>query len=94
MARAIVTYNGSGTEMLRHDNVNFLELENGGDNAHIVRNSSEVFSAGAGDILFMKGLPFPGDVNGLVHKSPDKHYHADGRIMNRLILKVDVPKLS
>jgi len=94
VARAIITYNGCGTEMLRHDNVNFWELENCGNNAHIVRDSSEVFSAGTGDILFMKGLTFPGKVNGLVHKSPDKRYHADGKIMNRLVLKVDVPKLS
>jgi len=94
VARAIITYNGRGTEMLSHDNVNFWELDNYGNNAHIVRDSSQVFSAGTGHILFMKGLKFPGDVNGLVHKSPDKCYHADGRIMNRLILKVDVPKLS
>jgi len=92
VARAIITYNGCGTEMLRHDNVNFCVLEKRGNNAQIVRNSSEVFSAGTGDILFIKGLTFPG-VNGLVHKSPDKRYHADGRIMNRLLLKVDVPKL-
>jgi len=94
VARAIITYNGRGTEMLKHDNVNFWELENRGNNARIVRDSSKVFSAGTGDILFMKGLKFPGDVNGLVHKSPDKRYCADGKIMNRLILKVDVPKLS
>jgi len=94
VARAIITYNGRGTEMLRHDNVNFWELENCGNNAHIVRDSSEVFAAGTGDILFIKGLKFPGEVNGLVHKSPDKRYHADGKIMNRLVLKVDVPELS
>jgi len=94
VARAIITYNGRGTEMLRHDNVNFWELEHCGNNAHIVRDNSQVFSAGTGDILFMKGLTFPGDVSGLVHKSPDKCYHADGKIMNRLILKVDVSKLS
>jgi len=91
VARALITYNGRGTEMLRHDNVNFWELKNGGTNARIVRDSSEVFSVGAGDILFMKGSQFPGDVFGLVHKSPERRYHADGRIMNRLVLKVDVP---
>merc|ERR1719223_2530477 len=94
VARALVSYNGCGTEMLRHENVNFWELENCGNNAHIVRDSSEVLSAGTGDILFMKGLKFPADVNGLVHKSPDKRYHADGKIMNRLVLKVDVRELS
>ena len=30
--------------------------------------------------------------SGLVHKSPEKWYHADGRIVNRLLLKLDVPR--
>jgi len=94
VARAIITYNGRGTEMLRHDNVNFWELEHCGNNAHIVRDNSQVFSAGTGDILFMKGVACPGDANGLVHKSPGVRYHANGMVMNRLLLKVDVPTLS
>eukprot|EP00419_Tripos_fusus_P022309 CAMPEP_0172715706 /NCGR_PEP_ID=MMETSP1074-20121228/67700_1 /TAXON_ID=2916 /ORGANISM="Ceratium fusus, Strain PA161109" /LENGTH=280 /DNA_ID=CAMNT_0013540311 /DNA_START=34 /DNA_END=876 /DNA_ORIENTATION=- len=90
-ARAIITYNGRGTEMLRHDDVDFWELDNCGNNLHIVRDGAQIFSVGAGDVLFMKGLTFPGNVNGLVHKSPDKRYHRDGNLMNRLVLKVDVP---
>ena len=27
---------------------------------------------------------------GLVHRSPEKRYHANGRVVNRLVLKVDV----
>ena len=39
----------------------------------------------------MKGahyVPVHG-AKGLVHKSPPKTYHADGRIVNRLALKID-----
>merc|ERR1712232_618803 len=80
VGRAIVTYNGLGTMYVRNSNV--------------IRDPSKVFSANEGDILFMKGKMFPGAVKGLVHKSPEKRYHADGAVMNRLCLKVDLPKSS
>ena len=43
-----------------------------------------------GDFLFIKGSKFSADTSGLVHKSPPKAFHGDGRIVNRLLLKVDV----
>ena len=45
-----------------------------------------------GDMLFMKGRRFPGAGAGaLVHKSPEKRYHPDGRVIHRLLLKIDLP---
>ena len=42
-------------------------------------------------MIFIKGTKFPGvSGSGLVHRSPDKRFHEDGRIVNRLVLKVDV----
>merc|ERR1712217_749202 len=90
-ARAIISYNGCGTEYALHENVNFWELENCGNNECILHDKSQVFSVEAADVLFMKGLRFPRGVSGLVHKSPEKRYHADGAVMNRLLLKIDVP---
>merc|ERR1711920_264325 len=88
--RAIITYNGSGTVYAHNDNVNFWELNNCGNNDHIIRDVSQVLSATSGDVLLMKGKLFPSSVNGLVHKSPDKRYRADGSVMTRLCLKIDV----
>lgn len=88
--RAIVTYNGPGTVYTDHENVDFWELNNCGCMDKILRDKDLVYSAGAGDIFFMKGKLFPGAANGLVHKSPEKCYYDDGLIMNRLCLKVDV----
>ena len=50
-----------------------------------------------GDLLLIKGTQFAGAYGGaygLVHKSPEKWYHADGRIVNRLLLKLDVPSFG
>merc|ERR1740121_3484603 len=94
VGRAIVTYNGLGTVYTRSSNVDFWALNNRGDDDHILHDNSDVFSANEGDILFMKGKMFPGAVKALVHKSPVKRYHADGAVMNRLCLKVDLPKPS
>merc|ERR1712217_472029 len=90
-SRAIVSYNLCGTEYALHENVDFWELENCGNNECIIRDKSQVFSVEAADVLFMKGLKFANGVNGLVHKSPEKLYHENGAIMNRLCLKIDVP---
>merc|ERR1719382_961593 len=47
-ARAIVSYNLVGTEFLEDANVNFWELKNCGNNDHIVRDASKIFSAQVG----------------------------------------------
>jgi len=88
--RAIITYNGWGTVYTEHDNVDFWELKNCGNNDCILRDSSQVWSAECGDVLLMKGKLFPSPANGLVHKSPERRYQSDGNIMNRLCLKFDV----
>lgn len=89
--RAIVSYNSMATEYTPMSNVNEWELENCGNNDHIIRDKSQICSAGVGDALFIKGSLFPSQVNGLVHKSPEKQYFASGKIINRLVLKLDIP---
>merc|ERR1711920_203123 len=69
-----------GTEYIHDDHVNLWELNNCGNNDHIVPDRSAVRQAGVGDILFMKGKLFPDPVNGLVHRSPDRVYHPGGEI--------------
>ncbi|CAE7182011.1 unnamed protein product [Symbiodinium pilosum] len=90
-ARAIVSYNSAGTLYTADDNVNFWELEHKGGNERIIRDKSEIRSAGVGDMLFIKGVKFPEPVKGLVHRSPETQYHDNGLAVNRLVLKVDVP---
>jgi len=90
-ARAITSYNLSGTEYVNNENVNFWELKNCGNNDHIIRDSSQLYSVEVGDILLMKGTVFPSAARGLVHRSPPKQYHANGKVMHRLLLKVDLP---
>lgn len=90
VARAIVSYNGKGTEYTNDANVDFWELEHCGNNACILRDKSMTRHIGCGDILFMKGLRYPSAHNGLVHKSPALEYHATGDVKKRLALKVDV----
>merc|ERR1719221_980072 len=89
--RGIITYNGLGTVYALNDNVDFFELKHCGNNDCIIRDVSQVLSVDAADVFFIKGKLWPNAVNGLVHKSPEKRFHADGAIMNRLCLKVDVP---
>mmetsp|Transcript_51449 Transcript_51449/g.161715 ORF Transcript_51449/g.161715 Transcript_51449/m.161715 type:complete len:123 (+) Transcript_51449:567-935(+) len=93
VSRAIVSYNCCGTEYAHHDNVDFWELMHCGNNDCIIRDRSQVSSVDVGDMLLMKGTLFPGAANGLVHRSPDRRYHADGSIKTRLCLKIDVPEL-
>jgi hypothetical protein len=94
VGRAIVTYTGhTGTDYTRHSNVDFWELNNCGNSDCIIREKSKIRNVGVGDILFMKGTRYPYGAKGLVHKSPEKRYHKDGRILNRLILKIDVKEL-
>jgi hypothetical protein len=90
VARTIVSYNLSATDYIDDKHVNFAALNYGGKNEDIIGDASKVCSAKVGDIFFMKGTHFPSVVNGLVHKAPEKHYHRDGKVMNRLVLKVDL----
>lgn len=92
VGRAITSYTGTiGTEYSRDSNINYWELENCGCNDKIIRDTEQIEHVGVGDILFIKGTRFPQGANGLVHRSPDKRFHEeDGRIVNRLVLKVDV----
>eukprot|EP00418_Pyrodinium_bahamense_P095480 CAMPEP_0179045946 /NCGR_PEP_ID=MMETSP0796-20121207/18437_1 /TAXON_ID=73915 /ORGANISM="Pyrodinium bahamense, Strain pbaha01" /LENGTH=240 /DNA_ID=CAMNT_0020742363 /DNA_START=62 /DNA_END=784 /DNA_ORIENTATION=- len=90
VARALVSYNCVGTEYIHDEHVNFHELNYCGNNDCVVPDRSPVCTAGVGDILLIKGKLFPGPVNGLVHRSPDVRRHPDGKIMTRLLLKVDV----
>jgi hypothetical protein len=98
IGRAIVTYNGRGTEYVDHEDVDFWELENCGNNQCILRAGSEVHSTSVGGILFMKGKSYPSvcasGEKGLVHRSPDPQLHANGNVMNRLLLKVDLVQNS
>ena len=91
----IVSYTGLvGTEYTDDDNVDFFELENCGNNECVIRDASKIRAVDTGDIFLMKGTRYPtaalGLPVGLVHKSPEKRYHPDGRVINRLLLKIDV----
>merc|ERR1711988_1644085 len=77
VGRAVVSYNSCGTEFVDHQNVDFWELENCGNNLHIIRDSSQICAASVGSILFMKGTRYPSGENGLVHKSPETQRHAN-----------------
>jgi len=92
IGRAIVSYNCSGTMYIEDQHVDFWELENCGHNECVVKDKSHSRSVDVGDILFMKGKTYPGEINGLVHKAPELQFHSDGGVMNRLCLKVDVPE--
>jgi len=89
--RAIVSYNLAATMFTADSNVNEWELENCGNNDHIIRDTNKVCNLGVGDILFIKGMLFPSGAKGLIHKSADRQFHPGGSVMNRLVLKVDVP---
>ena len=90
VGRAIVSYTGvTGTEYTGDKNVNFWELTHCGKNECIIGDTNQIKAVEVGDILFIKGSGYKG-ANALVHKSPQPRYHADGRVLNRLVLKVDV----
>ena len=89
-ARAIVSYNSTGTVYTSDENVDFWELEHGGENEQIIKDSAKCRSLNVGDVLFMKGKKFPTAPCGLVHKSPNIQYHCNGKTVNRLVLKVDI----
>lgn len=87
-----MSYTGiTGTMYTDDSNIDFWELQHCGNNKCIIRNTDDIKSVDVGDILFIKGTGFPKGVSGLVHKSAEKKYNKDGDIINRLVLKVDVP---
>jgi len=91
VGRAIVTYTGANaTQYTSPSNVNFWELQNCGNNDHIIRDKKKTAFVGVGDVLFIKGTKYPDGQKGLVHKAPERQYHKDGTIINRLTLKVDL----
>lgn len=87
--RAVVSYNSCGTQYVADEYVNHQRLDKG-DKTDLIRDESQIISCAVGDVLFMKGVRFPGALNGLIHRSPPKRYHESGQVMNRLLLKVDV----
>jgi len=93
VCRSIATYNLRATEYTADSNVNMYELNNCGNNDHIIRDKSQIRSINVGDILLIKGLNFPGKARSLVHKSPQVSY-ADGKVQGRIVLKVDVMHLG
>lgn len=89
ICRALVSYNLSGTKYVDHDHVNVRQLGLAGvDNKALVPDESRALSAAPGDILVMKGTKFPSIPNGLVHRSPENSWHADGSVRHRLLLRV------
>ena len=91
VGRGIISYTGEvGTVFTRDSNVNFWELQHCGCNEHIIHDMQLVEHVSVGDFFFMKGSKFSHSMSGLIHKSPEKRYHKNGRIVNRLVLKVDV----
>ena len=62
-----------------------------GNNDCIIRDPSKVRQVNVGDIFFIKGRSFPTGERGLIHKSPPAQTYPDGGVMNRLVLKVDIP---
>eukprot|EP00929_Paragymnodinium_shiwhaense_P119268 TRINITY_DN91154_c0_g1_i1.p1 TRINITY_DN91154_c0_g1~~TRINITY_DN91154_c0_g1_i1.p1 ORF type:complete len:297 (-),score=50.88 TRINITY_DN91154_c0_g1_i1:423-1313(-) len=96
VARALVCYCGPGTEYVEASNLDwgaFRRLHGKStveENKRVIKDLREVKSMNTGDIILMKGIRFPDRAGGLVHKSPEPEYYPDGRIMNRLCLKVDI----
>ncbi len=94
VGRAIVSYTGPlGTEYTGKANVNFDELLHCGKCEHCIHDAKATQHVAVGDILLIKGTKYPAVANALVHKSPEKRYDADGKIISRLVLKVDVSSL-
>merc|ERR1712226_1487581 len=90
--RTMVAYTCSGTEYTEHTNVDFWELENCGNNDCVIRDQNKTMQCDVGDIFLMKGSGFPEKPEvGLVHKSPEPQFRADGSVIPRLCLKIDGP---
>jgi len=94
VCRGIVSYNCSGTAYTADSNVDFNELFYCGNNECIIRDKARIRSVDVGDLVLIKGTKFPGQAQGIVHKSADVRYHANGLVQSRLILKVDVTHMD
>lgn len=94
VCRALVSYNCSGTDYTADSNVDFKELFYCGNNDCIIRDKARIRNVSPGDLVFIKGTKFPGQAQGLVHKSADVRHHADGMVQSRLLLKVDCTVLD
>eukprot|EP00438_Fugacium_kawagutii_P031723 Skav215985 [mRNA] locus=scaffold4378:70960:77458:+ [translate_table: standard] len=86
--RGIVTYNLCGTEYTPEARVVGWEAIRTFSKLPMITAPVEV---GVGDMFFMKGKGFPSGEKGLIHKSPLVQFHQDGEVMNRLVLKLDIP---
>lgn len=104
VCRSIVSYNCSATEYTANSNVDFYEMDNCGNNDHIIRDKCHIRSIDVGDILMIKGMYYPGKARGLVHKSPPIRYYngqdfapleiRNKNVQSRIVLKVDVQDLQ
>lgn len=94
VGRGIVSYTGEvGTAFTKKSNVDLWELKNCGNNDCVIRDPAQIEHVAVGDLLLIKGTKYPQCSNALVHKSPEKRYDAQGNVVNRLVLKVDVDAL-
>ena len=98
LGRVIVTYGDGvpGTWFTEDSNVDFWQLENRGQNNTIVQDLSRTCLAEVGDICLIKGRKWHGlrqhpgsTMFGAVHRSPEVPLYPNGRLPNRLLLKVD-----
>lgn len=92
VGRAIVTYNGCGTQFQPDENnIDFSKLRSQDPQVHdsCIRDPSKTVNLSAGDIFYMRGL---GDTLGPVyHRSPPiRILPTTNEIQQRLILKMDV----
>merc|ERR1719253_270016 len=88
--RAIVTYNGPGTVFQDDSNVHWGKLRAPGSrNPGAVINPARTQEVRAGDMLFMRGSK--ANTGGLVHKAPPFEFLPNGRVLPRIVLKVDIP---
>lgn len=85
IGRALTAYCGSGTEYTPTDNIDWT------DKCCLpVLDKDKIRTCSAGDILLIKGSLFPSSGHSLIHKSPATAYRADGSILHRLLLKIDL----
>jgi hypothetical protein len=90
VGRAIVTYNGEGTQYQPDNNVNWVKFrERGRTNPQAVIAPRRTGRTQAGDLFFIRGDQ--SDAGGLVHAAPPVEYRDDGSARSRLVLKVDIP---
>jgi len=90
VGRAIVTYNGPGTDYLEDENINWENMKSADKNDQTPIDPSLKRQIKAGDMMFMRGCQ--SKAGGLVHRSPMPIFWPDEAVIDRLILKVDIPE--